>query len=232
MSFFQKYKPESLKDIQGNQETFFKLRKAVSEKKPVLLYGPPGIGKTISVHVLASELNFELIEVNASDTRNKDSIHSIVGAAASQMSLFSKGKIILIDEIDGLSGKEDRGGVQEVASILSEVKQPVVVIANDPWDSKFSTLRKKCMLLELKSLSSFEILRFLEKISKQENIKINPEELNALAVFSKGDLRAAINDLETLSSIKKEITKQDIDNLGFRERKESILIALKKIFKS
>src|SRR3989344_1181590 len=111
MNFAEKYRPSSLKEVIGNQVTLMKLRKAVSEKKPVLLYGLTGTGKTSAVQALAKDLNYELIEVNASDTRNKDSIHSVIGSAASQMSLFSKGKIILIDEVDGLSGQKDRGGI-------------------------------------------------------------------------------------------------------------------------
>ena len=114
-----KYKPKSLNDIVGQDNAISKLKKAVKEKKAILVYGVSGIGKSSSVHALAKELNYEILEINASDYRNKEQINEKVGSSARQASLFSKGKIILIDEIDGLNSK-DRGAITEIVSILNE----------------------------------------------------------------------------------------------------------------
>ena len=114
-----KYKPKKLNEIIGQDNAISKLRKAVNEKKAVLIYGVPGIGKSSSIYTLAHNLDYEIIEINASDYRNKDQIDKKVGSSSRQQSLFSKGKIILIDEIDGLN-KDDRGAVQEIINIIKE----------------------------------------------------------------------------------------------------------------
>jgi replication factor C large subunit len=98
---------------------------------PLVLHGPPGTGKTASVHALARELDLELIEVNASDVRNKASINELLGAALGQQSLFFKGNVILVDEADGLSGTKDRGGLQAVLALVKEARYPVIITANE-----------------------------------------------------------------------------------------------------
>ena len=67
------------------------------------LWGDSGTGKTATAVALAHELGLELIEVNASDSRNKEAIGSLIGGAVNQGSLFGTGKLILVDEVDGLS---------------------------------------------------------------------------------------------------------------------------------
>src|SRR5690349_22980114 len=121
------------------------------KKKSAILYGPIGSGKTSSVHVLAKEMDLELVEVNALDFRNAEGMQAIIGMASKQMSLFSSGKIILVDEIDGLSGTKDRGGIPELIRIIDESPFPVICTAVDVFDSKFSPLRKKSLMVEFKA---------------------------------------------------------------------------------
>ena len=124
--FTIKYKPKKPSEIIGQDAAIKKLKDFVvnfkrQKKNAALIYGPSGVGKTISAHVLANELNLEILEVNASDVRNANEINSLLGSAVSQMSLFSKGKLILVDEIDGLSGNKDRGGLQGQRDVLRHV---------------------------------------------------------------------------------------------------------------
>ena len=102
----EKYLPKNTSEILGQQTALDSLKKYLSsfkKGKAALLYGPVGNGKTSSVYAIANELKKEVFEVNASDTRNKEQITSIVGSAANQQSLlsFGKGKIILVDEMTG-----------------------------------------------------------------------------------------------------------------------------------
>ena len=143
--FTIKYQPKKTSEIIGQDAALKKLKDFVinfkkQRKNAALLYGPSGVGKTISVHTLANELNLEILEVNASDVRNADQINSMVGSAVGQMSLFAKGKIILVDEIDGLSGKEDRGGLLAIINIIEKSSFPIILTATNPWDYKFNKL--------------------------------------------------------------------------------------------
>src|SRR3989344_1731323 len=146
-----KYKPGSLKEIFGHNSQIQELKKNILLKKPVLIYGGTGIGKTATVYALCNDLDYEILEVNSSDLRNKEQIDTIVKNNLQQKSLFQKEKLVLIDEVDGINAK-DRGGLQELIKLFEDAKYPIVLIANNPWDSKFKTLRKNCKLIEFKKL--------------------------------------------------------------------------------
>ena len=150
--FTKKYAPKSLKDIKGQDKSISELKGLIKDykkqkKRAIWIYGPSGCGKTSVVYALAYEFEYELIEVNASDFRNQEQIKQKVGGAVFQHSLFSKGKIILVDEVDGLAGREDRGGVQELIRIIEKTQFPVILTATNPWDFKFNTLRSRCSLI-------------------------------------------------------------------------------------
>jgi len=218
-----KYKPKSLNDIVGQDNAISKLKKAVKEKKAILVYGVSGIGKSSSIHALSKDLNYEILEINASDYRNKDQIDEKIGSSARQASLFFKGKIILIDEIDGLNSK-DRGAITEIVNIIKETGHPVIIIGNEIWDSKFKDLRKNCELIQFEKLNYLDILKILKNILNKEGKDIEDNYLRKIAVNCKGDGRSAINDLELLM-----LSNDEID---IREKKETILNVLKYIFKT
>lgn len=232
MLWTEKYKPKNLKEIQGHNKAISEIKESITGKKKgaILVYGQPGNGKTSCIHALAKELDYEILEVNASDTRNKDGIEKIVGIASKQASLFKKGKIILIDEVDGISGHEDRGGVQAIIKVIEETKTPIIITSNDPYSEKLAQLRRKCKTIEFGTLSYITISNILKKICEKENIQYKEETLKDLARRSGGDARGAINDLQILTSKEKKI--EEIEELGEREQKESITNALRIIFKS
>jgi len=216
-----KYKPKSLKEIYGHNDQLEELKKFILKKQPVLIYGMVGIGKTASVYALANELNYEILEVNASDLRNKDQINEVIKNNLEQQSLFQREKLVLIDEIDGINAS-DRGGLQEIIKLLDEKNFAVVLIANNIQDSKFKALKKKCKLIEFSKLTNETIFNALNNINKNEKLKINENMIKDISVNSKGDLRSAILDLELA-----KISDKAID---LRERKETIFNALKTIF--
>jgi len=233
----KKYQPERISDVEDQSSALDVMKGFVEnykkqKKKALIIYGPSGNGKTSSVHALAKELNLEIIEVNASDFRNESGVNSTVGQASLQMSLFSKSKIILFDEIDGLSGKEDRGGVSAIVDVISKSAFPIILTSNNPYDNKFSSLRNKCELVEFKTLPYTSVLKVLEKICKKESIKFDESALKSIARRSGGDLRGAITDLQTLVHFSKDLSMESLDDLGDRERTNSMFDALSRVFKT
>ena len=234
-SWTRKYLPKKLSDIEGHVRVIEELKRFVThfkKGKALLLYGPSGGGKTSSVYALAHDLGYELVEINASDTRNAEQINSLIGSASKQASLFSKSKIILVDELDGITGREDRGGVQAILRIIDTSVYPIILVANEPYDKRFSALRKKAILLEYKARPYTSILKFLKKICKEEGIRYDEEALIVLARRAGGDLRAAINDLQSLSSGNKRLTRSMLDEYGERDKTDTIIQALIKVFKT
>ena len=235
--FTKKYEPKSLKDIKGQDKAIEELKQIINnfkkeKKKAIWVYGPSGSGKTSIAHALANEFNYDIIEVNASDFRSADQINQKVGGAVFQQSLFSRGKLILVDEVDGLSGKEDRGGIQAITGLIEKTTFPMILTATNPWDFKFNALRSRCNLIELESLGYAEISDVLRHICAKENIKYDIDVLKSLARRAGGDCRAAINDLQTLTELTKQLTKESLEELEQRSKEESMPNALLKIFKT
>ena len=236
MPFTEKYKPNNLSEFVDQKEALEKFLNWIKKWKPgskaLLFYGPPGTGKTALLHAFSKEKNLQLVEMNASDWRSASQIEEVFGQSMRQASLFSKGKIFLIDEIDGLAGREDLGGVGAVIKIIKESRFPVVLTANNPFEPKLKSLREYCELVEFKKIPVFDIEKRLKRICEKEKIRYDEEVLRQIAKRADGDLRAAINDLETISAGKREISSEDMEALGYREREKNIFDVLKIIFKT
>jgi replication factor C large subunit len=236
LPLIKKYSPKTAKEIIGQDEAIKKIQNFVEnykkqKKKAVLIYGPSGIGKTLAAHVIANDTGLEIFELNASDFRNKEQIMQKLGSSIQQQSLFSKGKIILVDEVDGLAGQQDRGGISAVVELIEKSTYPIILTAINPYEQKFSSLRSKSELIEFTHISQPDMLNHLSYICKKEKIDCPDDVLKAVARRAAGDLRAAINDFEILSSLK-EINREAVDDLGIREKEETIIEALLKIFKT
>jgi replication factor C large subunit len=236
MLWAERYKPKfeelGVHDTSKQELKDFIINFSKKNKKALMIYGPSGTGKTLAIYSLAKKLNYEIIELNASDLRDRAQLERIAGCAMMQKSLFSKGKIILIDEIEGLNRK-DRGAITELTRIIDNRTCPIVFTVNDAWQEKIRKLRSKCYLIKFQDLDKEAIMKILTNISKKEKLKISKQILQLLAGQSQGDARAAINDLQSIAmACKGEICKEDISSLGFREKDENIFQALKIIFKS
>lgn len=234
--WLRKYSPKKLSEVIGQDKAVSKLKRLVADydkkNKGIFLYGGKGNGKTSSVYALAEQEDYELIELNASDTRNKDAIERIVGGASKQMSLFGNKKLILVDEIEGISGMKDRGGIQAVSKIIDSSSFPVIVIGYDAYDQKAKPLKKSCDLIEYEELSYESIFEILKKILDEEKISYDESALKQLARISGGDARAAINDLQTIAAGTEKVTKESIKDVGERKSTQSIETALHTVFKT
>jgi replication factor C large subunit len=232
--FTEKYKPEKIEDIAGQKEAVLKIVKWFDEWKPgekaLLLYGPPGVGKTSVIEALAIERNLDFIEMNASNYRSAKQIRDNISSAVAQQSIFKRGKVFMIDEIDGLSGKSDRGGASEIIKMIESAKHPVVLTANNPYSKKLKSLRKHCKMVELPRLDVKSVENRLKDVIKKEKIVIERDALRELSKLAAGDLRAALKDLESLKY--RKITVADVKTLSEREREISVYDALNKMFKA
>ncbi|MEM5776838.1 MAG: replication factor C large subunit [Candidatus Aenigmatarchaeota archaeon] len=231
----QKYQPKTMDEIIGQQKAKENFLKWIKNWKPgskaALFYGPNGVGKTSMIYAYANENNLDVIELNASDYRTAQQIDEVLGSSIKQQSLFKKGKIFLIDEIDGLAA-DDKAGINEIIKFIKESKYPIVFIANDPWDKKISKIKENCVQIQFSKLTYWDILKTLKNICENEKINHDEEILKYIAKISNGDLRAAINDLQSIAAGKKEIKIKDIYSLGLRERESEIFESLKIIFKT
>ncbi len=231
----RKYAPKKGSDVVGQDEALARVRKHVEAYKrgarPLIVAGPPGIGKTSLVEAIAHDMDVDVIEINASDARGKAAIESLVGAAARQRSLFMRGRIILVDEVDGVSGVSDRGGIGALVDIADDSSYPIIFTANDIDEDKLKPLRKKAEAIALAPPAPALIAQRLGKIARSEKVDVAEETLAVIARRCAGDMRAAITDLQSLAT-GSEITRAQVDTLFEREREEEVAQALMRIFKT
>ncbi len=171
----EKYRPKKFEDIKGQELAIEKINNF-------------GTGKTTLAHVTANETNSEIFELNASDLRNKAKLQEILKPAIEQKSLVKKNKIILVDEVDGISAV-DRGGLIELLTLIELTSFPIIITANDVWNRKLSPLRKKSELVQIKEIPYGKIKNVMIDILRKENKFIDNNILTKIAVNSKGDLR-------------------------------------------
>lgn len=231
-----KHKPKSLRRVVGNRESIQKFvdwvkswEKGVPKKRVAFLYGPPGIGKTVTVEALANDFHMELVEKNASDYRTEGDVKRFAGLASQYGSLFGGKRIVLLDELGGLTGTADRGGVKAITEIVKTAQCPVVLIANNAYNPRFSNLRKYCLLIEFKKPPAGEVMKHLKRICLRESIQADESALKFIAQRSGGDVRSAVNDLQALAQGKKRLTYEDVSWLGYRDRQEKIFTVLRMI---
>jgi replication factor C large subunit len=238
-SWTVKHKPSSLSEIVGNLEAIQKLskwvnswEKGIPKKRAAFLYGPPGVGKTVSVEALANDLGMELVERNASDYRTAEAVERFAGLASQYGTLYGRSRLVLLDEMDGITGTADRGGVRAAIKIIKEAKCPIVLVANSAYDPRFSTLRKYCLLIEFKKPTVLQVVKHLRKVCGREEIEADDQVLKFIADRSGRDVRSAVNDLQALAQGRKRLVHEDVSWLAARDRKEVIFNVLRTIFYS
>ncbi len=225
----EKYRPKRIEDIVGNEEAkaaFVEwLKNKRHTKKAMLLYGPPGVGKTALINAAAREFGFSIIEMNASDTRSEKAVNAVAKPATSYVALdnFSGspkkgGNLLFLDEVDGIAGNEDRGGVSAIIKIVEESLVPVIMAANNPDIDKLRPLKKVCFLVRFQQVRIPLIIALLQKICLLEHVKAEFEALERIAQNSRGDVRSAINDLQSLSEQNHSLTLQDTVMLSSRNK--------------
>jgi replication factor C subunit 1 len=179
-----------------------------------LISGDPGIGKTTAVRLIAKLKGYRTFELNASDQRNKNAINATVGYLRNSTTLnfgeiFEK-NLIIMDEVDGAGGNEDRGGIQALIKIIKETKMPIVCIANDRQSQKIKSLANYCYDLKFNKPDKRHIVQRLLQLCKNENFNVEPNALEYLVECVGNDIRQCLNFLELWHRRYKELKYSDM----------------------
>uniref|UniRef100_G3U2F1 Replication factor C subunit 1 n=1 Tax=Loxodonta africana TaxID=9785 RepID=G3U2F1_LOXAF len=241
-----KYKPTSLKAIigqQGDQSCANKLlrwlrnwHKSPSEDKKhaakfgksagkddgssfkaALLSGPPGVGKTTTASLVCQELGYSYVELNASDTRSKNSLKEIVSESLNNTSIkgfYSSGAVhspsakhaLIMDEVDGMAGNEDRGGIQELIGLIKHTKIPIICMCNDRSHPKVRSLVHYCFDLRFQRPRVEQIKGAMMSVAFKEGLKIPPPAMNEIILGANQDIRQVLHNLSMWCAQSKALT--------------------------
>ncbi len=196
MMWSEKHRPKKIIDMVGNEEArksfvdwLIKWKKGA---KPVLLVGPPGIGKTTLAQLAAKEFGYDMIGMNASDVRNKSNIDELLSPLLGNTSLLGK-PMIFVDEVDGIHGRSDFGGVEALLKILKEPTIPIILAANYDDSDKMKNIKKTAKTIYLKPVPPRLLGLYLGMVLKEEGEKLSPGTIIKTVVECRGDIRSMLN---------------------------------------
>uniref|UniRef100_A0A8C3KRB2 Replication factor C subunit 1 n=1 Tax=Calidris pygmaea TaxID=425635 RepID=A0A8C3KRB2_9CHAR len=252
-----KYKPASLKAIigqQGEQSCANKLlrwlrnwQKNSSEDgqaktnktggkddgtgfKAALLSGPPGVGKTTTASLVCKELGYSYVELNASDTRSKNSLKEVVAESLNNTSIkdFCSGTsssvsgkhVLIMDEVDGMAGNEDRGGIQELIGLIRHTKIPIICMCNDRNHPKIRSLVHYCFDLRFQRPRLEQIKGAMMSIAFKEGLKIPPPAMQEIILAANQDIRQVLHNLNMWCAKDKSLTYDEAKTDASRAKKD------------
>ncbi|HLG36540.1 MAG TPA: AAA family ATPase [Nitrososphaera sp.] len=200
MMWSEKYRPERVEQMVGNEDARCAavkwLATWVSGSRPLLLVGPPGTGKTTLVRALVRQFGYDMVEMNASDTRNKEILKARIEPVFRNVSLFAKKILLFLDEVDGISGREDSGGLDTLVDLMKEPTVPVIMAANEK-STKIKDLAKVCKKVEFSPVPPRLLMLFLDHVLQKEGAKLGPGDKMSLVNNSGGDIRSLLNSAQS-----------------------------------
>lgn len=216
MMWSEKYRPQKIADMVGNEdertkfvEWFGKWKKGT---KPLLLVGPPGIGKTTLANLAAKQFEYDMISLNASDVRNKKRIQEILNPLLGSSSLLGR-PMIFVDEVDGIYGRADYGGAEALIQILKEPTIPIILAANTEVSTKMKSIKKAVKTIHLRPIPPRLLQLYLKKILQNESAKLSPGNLIKIVTESRGDIRSMINSAQAFVTGFEPATEKSFESL-------------------
>jgi len=203
-----KYRPKTLDEIVGQEHLLGEdavFRKLITKEvlSHTFFYGPPGCGKTTLARVIATALHRPFYELNATTFKIED-----LRTIFKEYQHALQKPLIFIDEVHRLSKNQ-----QEVLLPFMEKNAALIIGASteNPYYSLTAAMRSRSHLFELKTITPVVMQEHVLKVIEKESIIISPEALEYLIYSSGGDLRAALNLLDSAhnaGAISLEILKQ------------------------
>lgn len=218
-TWVEKYRPKILDDIVGNISAIqqFKSIAKFGNIPHMILSGSPGTGKTTSIICLAKtllgeEFNNTFLELNASDERGIDVIRSKITMFCKKKVILPEGrhKIIFLDEVDSMTSTAQQA-LRRIIEIHSSTTR--FAMACNSSTKIIEAIQSRCSVIRFIRIDNKEMFKRLIEICEKENVKYDDNGLNLLIRNSNGDMRNAINNLQSISITYGMIDEDTVKNV-------------------
>lgn len=213
LPWVEKYRPKTINDIISHAQNIDTIKKLlIGGSLPHLLFhGSSGTGKTSTIMALAKEIygknvRLMVMKLDASDDRGINSVREDIKGFAEKSDMFHKGvRLIILDEADSMTFDAQFALRRIIEKYSTTIR--FCLICN--YENKIiPAIRSRCANFRFSNIDIKHICSKLYDIVKFENIKHEPNVIENIAKLSKGDLRKAINLLQTISMQTDYITCQ------------------------
>jgi putative ATPase len=208
----ERMRPETLEDVIGQTHLLGDneiLKQIVKNREPVslILWGPPGSGKTTLARIIAKEVNAEFIEISAVTSGKKD-VERIVEHARQNWNLQLR-TILFVDEIHRFNKAQQDAFLPHVESGLITL---IGATTENPSFEVITPLLSRTRVLVLEPLQKDEVIGILKRALKLDNItsRVDAKSLDYIAELSGGDARVALGNLELALSMAKKVTVETV----------------------
>ncbi|XP_071943755.1 replication factor C subunit 1-like [Antedon mediterranea] len=254
LMWVDKYKPKTVKQIIGQHGDRSHVKKLMSwlkqwnthnasgklkgkcnrdtgaGQKAALLSGPPGIGKTTTATLVCKEVGFSFVEFNASDTRSKKSLQTVVAELLNNQDITSmmnpntaiknQKHCLIMDEVDGMAGNEDRGGMQELIQLIKNSRIPIICMCNDRMHQKIRSLANHCFDLRFQRPQVKQIKAAMMSVACKEGIKIPPQSMDEIIIASNQDIRQVLHNLSMWTAGQKSLSQEQLSSDANNAKKD------------
>jgi len=206
LPWVEKYRPHVLADVVGNEDAVLRLKSIAADGNMphMILTGSPGIGKTTCVLALAREMLGDstkegVLELNASDERGIDVVRNKIKMFAQQKVTLPAGKhkVVILDEADSMTTAAQQA-MRRTMELYSGTTRFALACNNS--SEIIEPIQSRCAILRFMKPTDAEIYKRLEDICKKESVPYTSDGLEAIIFTADGDLRQAVNSLQSTAS--------------------------------
>ena len=209
--WIEKYRPNNFDNIIGQKKNIELIKNLIKNKSfpHLLFHGKSGIGKTSTINAIVNEIygkdkNFMVMKLDASDDRGINTVREEIKGFAEKMTLFCNGvKLIILDEVDSMTF-DAQFALRRIIEKYSETTR-FCLICN--YENKIiQPIKSRCVDIRFYPINDKIIISRLKYICDSENIDYDIKGIETIVSISGGDMRKAINILQSLSSIGVKVT--------------------------
>jgi len=210
--WIEKYRPSNLIEIQGQTKVIETLKSMIDNGNlpNLIFHGQAGTGKTSMIQVLAKYIYQDyydkmVIELNASDDRGINVVRDEIKDFVEKKNLFKTGlKLVILDEVDSMT-IEAQYALRYIMDKFSKSTRFCLIC--NYYHKIIEPIKSRSCVFRFLPLSFDETNKIIIKICQEENIKITSKVIKIIYKLSNGDVRRAINLLQSISLKESKITE-------------------------